>query len=82
MKDEKKRAEYDKYGAASQQPGFDANAYENARSAFGSGGFGFGHFQDFSGAFGGARGARGDVFDQLFGMFGGASAGAGARYWC
>ncbi|KAI0724273.1 hypothetical protein C8T65DRAFT_625981 [Cerioporus squamosus] len=80
LKDEKKRAEYDKYGAASQQPGFDANAYENARSAFGSGGFGFGHFQDFAGAFGGARGRpRSDVFDQLFGMFGGASAGAGAQ---
>ncbi len=80
LKDEKKRAEYDKYGAASQQPGFNANAYENARSGFGSGGFGFGNFQDFSGAFGGARGGpRGDVFDQLFGMFGGASAGSGAQ---
>ncbi|KAI0757306.1 hypothetical protein C8Q80DRAFT_1132999 [Daedaleopsis nitida] len=73
LKDEKKRAEYDKYGAASQQPGFDAHAYENARSGFGGSSFGFG-FQDFPGSFGGARGrssgrAGGDLFEQLFRNF-------------
>ncbi|KAI0768564.1 hypothetical protein BD413DRAFT_479339 [Trametes elegans] len=82
LKDQKKRAEYDKYGAASQQPGFDANAYENARSNFGSGGFPYGGFKDFSGAFGGgAFGSRGrgnaDIFEQLFNAFGGGSPGAG-----
>ncbi|CDO70256.1 hypothetical protein BN946_scf184942.g56 [Trametes cinnabarina] len=69
LKDEKKRAEYDKYGSAAQQPGFDANAFENARSAFGGGGFGFGGpFSDFSGAFGGAFGSRGrsNIFEELF----------------
>ncbi|KAI0670179.1 hypothetical protein C8Q78DRAFT_975891 [Trametes maxima] len=66
LKDEKKRADYDKYGSASQQPGFDSNAYENARS-FG-GGFGsFDGFRDFSGAFGG-RGRNSDLFEQLFGL--------------
>ncbi|KAH9947710.1 DnaJ protein [Amylocystis lapponica] len=63
LKDEKKRASYDQYGAASQQPGFDPNA----RNPFGAGGFGF---QDFSASFGGARG-QGDLFEQLFGAFGG-----------
>ncbi|KAI0359095.1 hypothetical protein OH77DRAFT_1575621 [Trametes cingulata] len=75
LKDEKKRAEYDKYGAASQQPGFDANAYENARS-FAGGGFGFGGFQDFSGAFGGRRTGGADLFEHLFSSFtGGAGPG-------
>ncbi|KAI0374455.1 hypothetical protein BV20DRAFT_936163 [Pilatotrama ljubarskyi] len=69
LKDEKKRAEYDKYGAASQQPGFDANAYENARS-FAGGGFNFAGFQDFSGAFGGRRGrGSSDLFEHLFSSF-------------
>ncbi|EIW64532.1 uncharacterized protein TRAVEDRAFT_25682 [Trametes versicolor FP-101664 SS1] len=73
LKDQKKRAEYDKYGSASQQPGFDSNAYENARSSFGGGGFGHNPFQDFAGAFGGGRGGRAqsDLFEQLF-SFGGA----------
>lgn len=78
LKDDKKRAAYDKYGSASQQPGFDANAYENARSAYGGSPFGFG-FQDMSGMFGGARrGGPGDnLFEQLFRGFPGANAGAG-----
>jgi len=67
LKDEKKRVAYDKYGAASQQPGFDPDAF--AKNPFGGAG-GFGGFQDFSGSFGGARG-QADLFEQLFGAFGG-----------
>ncbi|KZT19399.1 hypothetical protein NEOLEDRAFT_1142188 [Neolentinus lepideus HHB14362 ss-1] len=72
LKDEKKRAAYDKYGSAAQQPGFDPDAYERARNGFGGGFGGFGGFQDFGAAFGGggAR-ANADLFDQLFGAFGG-----------
>ncbi|KAI0662554.1 hypothetical protein C8Q70DRAFT_908800 [Cubamyces menziesii] len=77
LKDEKKRADYDKYGAASQQPGFDSNAYENARSAFGGGGFnpfgrtsfaGGGNFEDLASLFGGRGRRRGgaNLFDSLF----------------
>ncbi|KAF9229582.1 hypothetical protein BS17DRAFT_688229 [Gyrodon lividus] len=66
LKDEKKRAAYDQYGAASQQPGFDPNAF--ARNPFGGAAGGFG---DFSEAFGGGS-AQGDLFSQLFGgAFGG-----------
>lgn len=69
MKDDKKRAAYDQYGSASQQPGFDPNAF----SGFGGGaGGGFGGFQDFASAFGGGgRGASSDLFEQLFGSLGG-----------
>ncbi|KAK7468640.1 mdj1 protein precursor [Stygiomarasmius scandens] len=75
LKDEKKRAAYDQYGSASQQPGFDPNA-------FSGGGFpgsaGFGNFQDFASAFGGSRGASSDLFEQLFGgAFGGAGRSRG-----
>ncbi|KDQ54776.1 hypothetical protein JAAARDRAFT_71581 [Jaapia argillacea MUCL 33604] len=84
LKDDKKRSAYDKYGSTSQQPGFDPDAYEKARSAFGGGagggGFGgFGGFQDFGAAFGGgsARGSA-DLFEQLFGAFGGGG-GRGRR---
>ncbi|KAJ3718351.1 hypothetical protein C8R42DRAFT_585952 [Lentinula raphanica] len=68
LKDEKKRAAYDQYGAASQQPGFDPNAF----SGFGgAGGAGFGGFQDFASAFGGGgRGGSSDLFEQLFSQFG------------
>ena len=78
LKDDKKRAEYDKYGAASQQPGFDANAYESARS-FGAGGFGgFGGFNEFGNVFGGGRrGSTGSVFDHLFETFAGAAGSSG-----
>ena len=50
LKDDKKRAAYDQYGSASQQPGFDPNAF----SGFGGAGAGFSGFQDFASAFGGA----------------------------
>ncbi|KAI9066695.1 hypothetical protein FKP32DRAFT_1673697 [Trametes sanguinea] len=77
LKDEKKRAEYDKYGSAAQQPGFDANAYENARSAFGGGGFGgFGGFSNFGDAFG-SRGRGHTIFDELFSFGLGGQGGQG-----
>lgn len=69
LKDEKKKAAYDQYGAASQQPGFDPNAF--ARNPFAGGASGFSGFRDFSEAFGGNQG---DLFSQLFGgAFGGQS---------
>lgn len=64
LKDDKKRAAYDQYGSASQQPGFDPNAFAGARGAGG-----FAGFQDFSAAFGQNSGP--DLFEQLFGAFGG-----------
>jgi molecular chaperone DnaJ len=76
LKDKKKRAEYDKYGAASQQQGFDADAYERARNAFGGGGF-----NPFGAPFGGSgfsrRGpaSQEDLFEALFGSFGGTGRG-------
>ncbi|KAI9572726.1 hypothetical protein HD554DRAFT_2285000, partial [Boletus coccyginus] len=73
LKDEKKRAVYDQYGAASQQPGFDPNAF--ARNPFGDATGGFAGFRDFGAAFGGAQG---DLFSQLFGgTFGGRARSAG-----
>ncbi|EMD41617.1 hypothetical protein CERSUDRAFT_110187 [Gelatoporia subvermispora B] len=69
LKDEKKRANYDKYGAASQQQGFDPNAFSNDQNPFGGG---FGGFGDFSQMFNaGASHAQADLFEQLFGAFGG-----------
>lgn len=64
MKDEKKRAAYDQYGSASQQPGFDPNAFAGARGAGG-----FAGFQNFNAGFSQASGS--DLFEQLFGAFGG-----------
>lgn len=78
LSDEKKRAAYDRYGAASQQPGFDPDAFSNARGPFGAGGFG--GFQDFASAFAGAGGNRAgsDLFEQLFGQaLGGRTRGRG-----
>lgn len=69
LKDEKKRAAYDQYGAASQQPGFDPNAF--ARNPFAGGAGGFSGFHDFGSAFSGGGQANSDLFDQLFGAFGG-----------
>lgn len=60
MKDEKKRATYDQYGPASQQPGFDPNAFARG---------GAGGFSGFSSAFGTSPGAN--VFDHIFGSFNG-----------
>ncbi len=73
LKDEKKRAAYDQYGHASQQPGFDPSGFGSSGpggSSFGGGSpFSF----DFSAAFGGRTGGQGqsDLFEQLFGGFGG-----------
>lgn len=74
MKDDKKRAAYDKYGSASQQPGFDPNAFgQNPFNAGGfAGGFG-GGFSGFSGSFGGA--SQADLFEQIFGTMGGRQSG-------
>lgn len=71
LSDEKKRAAYDRYGAASQEPGFDPDAFANARGPFGGGGFA--GFQDFGAAFGaGSSQGSADLFEQLFGSaFGG-----------
>lgn len=73
MGDEEKRAAFDRYGAASQQPGFDPNAFSQ-----GFGGFGF---QDFSNAFArsGAN-SQADLFETLFGAFGGGRAKATENY--
>ncbi|GLB36437.1 putative dnaJ C terminal domain [Lyophyllum shimeji] len=74
LKDEKKRAAYDKFGAASQQPGFDPDAFARAGAGAGAGGFqgfsagGFAGFQDLGGAFG--QGAGADLFEHLFGFAG------------
>ena len=77
LKDDKKRALYDRYGPASQQPGFDPDAFANARGPFGAG-TASGGFQDFSHIFGaGAGRSHGDLFEQLFGAFGGRTRGAG-----
>ncbi|GAA5857572.1 hypothetical protein JCM8547_004277 [Rhodosporidiobolus lusitaniae] len=71
LSDDKKRADFDRFGSASQQPGFDSDAYARATSSFGGAGFG-----DFFGG-GGPGGPSGaDIFDSLFGAFGrGGSAG-------
>lgn len=59
---------YDKYGAASLQPGFDPN-FTNAGSG---GGFSFqGGFNPFGGGGSGmGMGSQNDLFEQLFGAFG------------
>ncbi|KIM48362.1 hypothetical protein M413DRAFT_440091 [Hebeloma cylindrosporum] len=70
LKDEKKRAAFDQYGSASQNPNFDPNAFAGAG---GFGGFGrAGGFPGFGGSFndGGGQPA-GDLFEQLFGSFAG-----------
>ncbi|KAG9099434.1 hypothetical protein FS749_001294 [Ceratobasidium sp. UAMH 11750] len=78
--DTEKRAAYDQYGAASQQQGFDPNAFANARGPFGGGGFG--GFQDFGGAFGAGGGrSQADIFEALFGSaFGGSVRGRGSGF--
>jgi len=76
LKDDNKRASYDKYGPTSQQPGFDPNA----QGPFGAGGFS--GFQGFGTGFGsgGAR-AQADLFEQLFGgAFGGRGRGRGPGF--
>ncbi|KAJ6604297.1 DnaJ protein [Mycena vulgaris] len=68
LKDEQKRQAYDQFGAASQEPGFDPNAF----SGFGGGGGGgnFSGFQGFNSAFSGE-----DLFSQLFQGMGGSRSG-------
>ncbi|TFY83736.1 hypothetical protein EWM64_g279 [Hericium alpestre] len=75
LKDDKKRAAYDQYGASSQQPGFDPDTF--ARSPFGGAG-GFSGFQNFNGSFSGAQGQ--DLFEQLFGAFGGRGRSRGSPF--
>lgn len=72
LKDGKKRAAYDQFGAASQQPGFDPDAFARG---FGRGTSGFSaegfSFEDLGSVFGTGRGARGspsEFFEQLFGF--------------
>jgi molecular chaperone DnaJ len=63
LKDEGKRAAYDQYGAASQQPGFNPDSFSKEHpfaSAF-SGFQGFGTTFDLDGN-------SGDIFSQLFGL--------------
>ncbi|THH18100.1 hypothetical protein EW146_g2824 [Bondarzewia mesenterica] len=76
LKDEKKRAAYDQYGAASQQPGFDPNTF--GRNPF-EGAGGFSGFHDFGATFGGERG-QSDLFEQLFGAFGGRARARGSPF--
>ncbi|KAG6902325.1 hypothetical protein C0995_001704 [Termitomyces sp. Mi166 len=77
LKDPKKRTAFDKFGSASQQPGFDPDAFSHAGAGgfhgFSAGGFsGFSGFQDLGGAFGQAN--AGDFFESVFG----AAFGSGA----
>ncbi|KDQ20650.1 hypothetical protein BOTBODRAFT_26656 [Botryobasidium botryosum FD-172 SS1] len=78
LSDEKKRSAYDRYGSASQQPGFDADGFANG-GPFGAGGFG--GFQDFGGPFGAGGGrSQADIFETLFGSaFGGGGRARGGR---
>ncbi|KAK7694331.1 hypothetical protein QCA50_001514 [Cerrena zonata] len=70
LKDDKKRAAYDQYGSASQQPGFDPKMYEQFRQSFSGASGGFGGFRDpfsaFAGFTGSSRG-RGGGWEELFG---------------
>lgn len=76
LSDDKKRADFDRFGSASQQPGFDSDAYARATSSFGGAGFGD-FFGGGAGGFGGGAGGPGpDIFESLFGAFGGGRAGA------
>ncbi|KAF9821799.1 hypothetical protein IEO21_00229 [Rhodonia placenta] len=68
LKDEKKRAAYDQYGAASQQPGFDPDAFARAGANFNN----FGGF----GPFGAGGTSNSDLFSELFGAFAGTRRGS------
>ncbi|TIB73588.1 hypothetical protein E3Q24_01082 [Wallemia mellicola] len=86
LSDETKRKNYDQFGPASQQQGFDPNMYGSRGGPFGGAG-GFGGFGDafgggfpFGGGFGGGSpfgggGNASDLFEQLFGS----GAGRGTR---
>ncbi|KAK4050002.1 mdj1 protein precursor [Microbotryomycetes sp. JL201] len=74
LSDDKKRSDWDRFGPASTQQGFDSDAYQRASSSFGGAGFG-----DFFGG-GGPGGASGaDIFESLFGAFGGGARAGTAR---
>ncbi|KPV77032.1 uncharacterized protein RHOBADRAFT_51996 [Rhodotorula graminis WP1] len=77
LSDDKKRADFDRFGSASTQPGFDSDAYARATSSFG--GAGFGDF--FGGGMGGGPGGPGgaDIFESLFGAFGRGGSAGGPR---
>jgi molecular chaperone DnaJ len=66
LKDEKKRAAFDQYGAASQTPGFDPNGFPGA-------GGGFSGFGGQSGEFAGFQfhGHGGELFERIFESFSG-----------
>jgi molecular chaperone DnaJ len=69
LKDEQKRAAYDRFGAAAFQAGGFGNAGGGARPGAGGG---------FSG-FGAGAGGFGDIFEEMFGDFMGGHAQGGAR---
>lgn len=73
LKDDKKRAAYDQYGSASQQPGFDPDAF--GQNPFGSGFPGFGG--GFNPFFNASEGSQANLFEQLFG--GGFAGGSRTR---
>lgn len=74
LKDDKKRATYDQYGAASTEQGFDPNAFSRG---FGAGAGGFPGFHEFSFGSGGGQGS-GDLFESLFStLTGGRGRGSG-----
>ncbi|GAA5898607.1 hypothetical protein JCM8208_004712 [Rhodotorula glutinis] len=78
LSDDKKRADFDRFGSASTQPGFDSDAYARATSSFG--GAGFSDF--FGGGMGGGPGGPGggaDIFESLFGAFGRGGSAGGPR---
>ena len=68
LKDEKKRSLFDQYGAASQSPGFDPNAFAAAGGPGGFAGFG-GNSGEFSGFQ--FHGHGGDLFERIFESFSG-----------
>lgn len=88
LSDDTKRKNYDQFGPASQQQGFDPNMYGSRGGPFGGaggaggfggfgdafgGGFPFGGGGSFGGGFGGGNAS--DLFEQLFGS----GAGGGGR---
>ena len=75
LKDEKKRAAFDEYGHASQQPGFDPNAFSHGSFAGG-----FPGFDAFTAAFGkGGRQSGNEFFEHLFGFGSSQSHGRASR---
>lgn len=69
LSDDKKKAAFDQYGSTDGSPGFDPFGGGGGGSPFG----GFGGFEGFQGFGGGQQGAgnASDIFEGLFGAFGG-----------